>query len=156
LNHEEFWQKMSEKLVLPKFHLPRRGPHWMVMALWGVAGLVVIQIAVFAVIAWRHQGGQAAAVTDPAASAPASAPAAQVVPAAPPPAAEAVPAASRPTMTGGMPPPTALASRKTAIRHRARSHGPARGAKATARTGVAKPEGESKSDELDDLLRKFK
>jgi len=145
---------MSEKLVLPKFQIPRRGPHWMVLALCGVAALVVIQIAVFGVIAWRHQGEQAAAPPDPAISAPASAQAVQAVPAATP-AAAPVPAAARPTMTGGMPPPTALPARKVATRHRVHPRA-GRGGKAVARTAATKPESAPKSDALDDLLRKFK
>jgi hypothetical protein len=146
---------MSEKLVLPKFHIPRRGPHWMVMALCGVAGLVVIQIGIFAVIAWRRQGDQAIAVREPA-RAPGTEQTAQVVPAVTTPVTAPVPTA-RPTMTGGMPPPTAVPTKKVASHHRIRSHASGRGGKTLAKTGVAKRESPpAKSDELDDLLRKFK
>ena len=146
---------MSEKLVLPKFHIPRRGPHWMVMALCGVAGLVVIQIGVFAVIAWRHQGDQPVAMPEPA-RAPVAEQVAPVVPAVTPPVAAPVPTA-RPTMTGGMPPPTAVPTKRVASHHRIRPHASGRGGKALAKTGVAKHESApAKSDELDDLLRKFK
>jgi hypothetical protein len=141
---------MSEKVVLPKFRVPGRGPHWMVMALWGVAGLVVIQVAVFAIIAWNHQSAPAAP-PQVASSAPASAP---VVAA---PAVTAAPVASRPTtMTGGMPAPHALPV-GSARHHRVRQHGSAgRSDKTLARAGVGKSPESSKNDALDDLLRKFK
>jgi len=145
---------MSEKLVLPKFHIPRRGPHWMVWALGGVAALVVIQIVVFGVIALRHHGDPVAA-TDPPAPAPVRAQEPPVVPAITAPAAP-VPSASRPTMTGGMPPPTELPGRKIAARHRVHAHAPGRSGKGLAKAGVVKHDSDPKSDALDDLLRKFK
>src|SRR3954452_22044222 len=83
--------QMSEKVVLPKFNVPGLRPHWMILALWGVGGLVVVQAAVFVVIAWRHHTAHAATA--------APAPATAAVPTAPAPSSAAAEPSRR-----GLPP----------------------------------------------------
>jgi hypothetical protein len=151
---------MSERVVLPKFRVPGRRPHWMVLALWGVAGLVAIQVAVFAVIAWKHQEPAPDPVAQPApqlaASLPAAAPATPAIRPAPAPTATSV--AARPTMTGGMPAPAAMAM-DSGRHHRARPRAASQGGggKSPSRAGVAaKSTPAGKPDALDELLKKFK
>jgi hypothetical protein len=54
-------QKMSEKVVLPKFDLPGHGPHPAIRALWIAGGLVVLSSLVLGGAMWRHHSIEAAA-----------------------------------------------------------------------------------------------
>jgi len=151
---------MSEKVVLPKFRLPGRRPHWMVMVLWGVGALVLVQVAVLAALALRHPDEAAAApvATTPSPAA-AAAPATASTPAPAPAVASAAAAPTTATgsrvLTGGMPAPTAplpdRAVAKRPVHHHSRHGTPAR---TLARAG--RPEAPSKPDALDELLKKFK
>jgi hypothetical protein len=149
---------MSEKVVLPKFNVPGLRPHWMVMALWGVGGLVVIQAVVFAVIAWRHQGAEAAAAAASAPPAVAAAPAARV----PDPVAAPAVAPSAAAIKGaGLPAPGAAVAtppRRAAVARHAGRHAVGSKAKPMARVSTTKRSRPTalRNEELDELLRKFK
>lgn len=145
---------MSEKVVLPKFRVPGRRPHWLVLVLWGVGALVVIQVAVLAALTLRHRDEAAAAPAAPPSGATAAAPAA--APAAVASTAPASPkAVGGQVLTGGMPAPTAPlpepAVARRPVRHRSHHAAPAR---ALARGG--RSDAPSKPDALDELLKKFK
>jgi hypothetical protein len=153
--------KMNQRLILPKFNLPGRRPHWMIIALWGVAGLVVLQMGVFATMAWRHQGARAVAVETVAPQA-AQAPAAALPLAPPAPVAAArVAMAAVPADTASDPAPGVSPRRRgrghQVVRHPARVSRSRPGTgRALARTGIPKASAPAKTDEIDELLMRFK
>jgi hypothetical protein len=156
---------MSEKVVLPKFRLPGRRPHWMVMVLWGVGALVVVQVAVLAALALQRHPDEAAAAPAATTTAPAAA-AAHATASTPAPAPAVASTAAAPTtapgsrvLTGGMPAPTApLADGAVARRpvHHRSHHEHGHGAPARTLAKAGRPEAPSKPDALDELLKKFK
>jgi hypothetical protein len=155
---------MNQRLVLPKFSLPGHRPHWMMIALWAVVGLVVVQVGVFATMALRHQGARTVAVeavASQAAQVPVAAlPPSLAAPAPPPLTMAAVPAEP------GVQPATdrapAVSPRRRARGHHFIHHAPrvsrARPptGKAVARTGIRKSSPPAKTDEIDELLMRFK
>jgi hypothetical protein len=54
-------EKMSQKVVLPKFDLPGQGPHPAVLAIRFAVGALVLALVVLAGALWRHHSLQVAA-----------------------------------------------------------------------------------------------
>ena len=153
------------KVVLPKFNIPGRRARWATNALLCIGGLVVVQVAVFALIAYKRQSAEAAAA--PGLIAPVEAAAAAVPAEAPTPVSAAVAAQATDVAAAGVATAAAVPSsskgagkaERTSSRRSAHS---ARRAKATARTSgrsskvVSSKGSSSKPDALDELLRRFK
>ena len=168
---------MKPALVLPKFKLPGAEPNWTLRALWMAGGTVVLmsliatlvfvkkQAADTAVIqqALQQQKALVATAATPARggtvsaenAAPATAP-------GPAPAVEAAPAGSPSVATAVAPARPSHKAAKAKGRHASSRRGKLLAAKSTsARKGsgakvATAGKSNSKSDEIDDLLRRFK
>jgi hypothetical protein len=156
---------MREKVVLPKFRVPGLRSHWSIRALWVVAGLVFVQMGVFALLMWKQQEPEAVAAE--AAGAPSSASAAPAAPVARLEAAK-VPASKSTANAGEEAPSTSAAvaargddaplKKKRFRRHSARRGHRAVGGstKVLAKAGGPAKKSSKKSDAIDELLKRFK
>ena len=52
---------MGERLILPKFDLPRKKVHWAVRAAWAAAGLLLVSVIGLGVVVVRHRALEARA-----------------------------------------------------------------------------------------------
>jgi hypothetical protein len=154
---------MDQKVVLPKFNVPGLRAHWMTRALWAVGALVVAQAVVFGVILTRRESSpatpgplQATALPTSALPAPAATtPAATSAPPVP------VPVAAAAAPTAPTPAAPALATESPARKargahHRSVAHHARRGGGRSVAAAGATRKSAAKSDELDDLLKRFK
>jgi hypothetical protein len=74
---------MNEKLVLPRFDLPKDGPHAAIRALWATGCLVVVATLVLGLAMWRHRSLEEAVIAEKAARVAAARRAAEAPPPAP-------------------------------------------------------------------------
>jgi hypothetical protein len=149
---------MDQKVVLPKFNVPGLRAHWMTRALWAVGALVVAQAVVFGVILTRRESSpatpgplQATALPAPAATTPA----ATSAPTVPVPVAAAA-APTAPTPTAPAVATESPARKARGAHHRSLAHHARRGGGRSVAAAGATRKSAAKSDELDDLLKRFK
>lgn len=76
---------MNEKVILPRFDLPRDSTRVAMRTLWAAGGLVVIATLILGLAMWRHRTLEIATVEEVAAKAAAARRAAMAPPAAPAP-----------------------------------------------------------------------
>jgi hypothetical protein len=148
---------MNDKFLLPKkFDLPGQ-KHWTSRALWCAAGVLGVQVVLFAAVLWRHQSAQATALSSVQVAQPVQATTLAAAPAAAAPAVAAAPvAASAPVAVATQEKPVATKAQPTRKKAASRRSSSRSSKVLASRSSTGARKGSKDGDSLDALLKRFR